>query len=114
MRWFYDAAMEHVLMLLSSVGYDLSFLSSMHFYYLLLIGAGAMIPRARYVLDRAAGLSAVPARVVKPSLAQRACLFIPGLSVFMAIVLLANALAAGVLLFVFIGVYIAMILFFRG
>lgn len=94
--------------------YSLAFLQSVHFYYLLLIGCAAMIPRARYIADKAAAISSTAAAEIKPSIAQRACLFIPGICVFASILLLRNPVAAGVLLVSYIAVYIVMILFFRG
>lgn len=94
--------------------YSFAFVQSVHFYYLLLIGCAAMIPRARYIADKAAAISSTAANEIKPSIAQRACLFIPGICVFTSILLLRNPVAAGVLLVTYITVYIVMILFFRG
>ena len=94
--------------------YGTAFLSDPYFYYLLIIGVTAMLPRARYAAERAAEANPTRAEMIRPTMAQRLCLFIPGLCVFAAVALLRYVTGAAVLLVIFLIAYAAMIVLLRG
>ncbi|MEM9882306.1 MAG: hypothetical protein AAF800_05260 [Planctomycetota bacterium] len=90
-----------------------AFLNNPYFYSLALIGAMAMLPRARYAADRAAALTPEAGQHIKPNFAQRVCLFIPGLCLFACIGMFGYVLGAMVLLAVYVAVFIVMIQLFK-
>lgn len=91
-----------------------SFFTDQYFYYLLILGGMAMIPRARYTADRMLALSAAEAQKIKPNFAQRVCVFIPGICVFASIGMFGYALGAIVLLVSFMVIYFVLILLFKA
>ncbi|MEM9916288.1 MAG: hypothetical protein AAF911_15140 [Planctomycetota bacterium] len=91
-----------------------SFLTNQYFYFLLILGGMAMIPRARYTADRMLALSAAEAEKITPNFAQRVCVFIPGICVFAAIGMFRYALGAIALLVAFIMIYVVLIFLFKG
>ncbi|MEM6393279.1 MAG: hypothetical protein AAF797_10940 [Planctomycetota bacterium] len=87
-----------------------SFLTNPYFYGIAVMGVIAMYPRVVHLVEREA---AAP-REVKPNLAQRFALLIPGLAVFCSVFMF-QSLWAGVALVVCFGVgYAAMIVWVRG
>jgi len=91
-----------------------SFLTDQYFYYLLVLGGMAMIPRARYTADRMLALSAAQAEKIKPNFAQRVCVFIPGICVFACVGMFQYALGAIVLLVMFLVMYFVLIMLFKA
>ncbi|MBB6429020.1 hypothetical protein [Algisphaera agarilytica] len=90
------------------------FLANQYFYYMLLIGGMALLPRARFTANRALALSAEEAEKIQPNAAQRVCVFIPGLCVFACIGMFRYALGAIVLLLFYIVIYVALIMLFKA
>ncbi|MEM8739508.1 MAG: hypothetical protein AAGG38_13680 [Planctomycetota bacterium] len=93
--------------------YGFDFLQDRYFYFLLLIGALALLPRARYTAQRAAALTADAAAQITPNLAERICVFFPGLGVFACVALLQYVTGAAILLAVFLLLYVVMIMGFK-
>lgn len=95
--------------------YSFAFLSHPAFYFLLVMGITALIPRARYVADR------IDARVMnphigelKPNLAQRVCLFIPGICALYAVVVMRSPWSGVLLVAVFLIAFVLMIMGFKS
>ena len=95
------------------MGYSFDFLTDASWYTLLVLGCLAMIPRARYTADRMMALTPEAAGRIKPSLAQRVCLFIPGLAVFSCIVMFNYVYGAVALLVAYLLVYVGLIFLFK-
>ena len=90
-----------------------NFLSDPYFYYLLAIGGLAMLPRARFTADRAAAPNQAQAEAIKPDLAQRLCLLLPGLCLLSCVMMLRYATGAAVLLVAYLLAYMLLILLFK-
>ncbi|MEM9418456.1 MAG: hypothetical protein AAGA25_05275 [Planctomycetota bacterium] len=90
------------------------FLTNPYFYYMLVLGGMAMIPRARYTADRMLALSAEEAQKIQPNFAQKVCVFIPGLCVFACIGMFRYAAGAIALIVAFILIYIVLIMMFKA
>ena len=99
----YDAAMQ----------YGWSFLGQPVFWVLLVLGCLAMVPRARYTAARMSRLRPVDGRAVEPTALQRICLFIPGFCVFFCLALFGYVTGAIVMLVAYLGLYVAMIFWFK-
>ena len=99
---------------MSNLDTSMAFLSDPYFYYMLILGCLAMLPRARYTADRMLALSPDEAQRIKPNLPQRACLFIPGLCVFACIVMFGYLSGAVTLLVVFLLVYVGLVMILKG
>ncbi len=96
------------------MNWSTSFLTDPYFYYLLVLGGMAMIPRARYTADRMLALSAAEAQKITPNFAQRVCVFIPGICVVACIGMFHYALGAIVLLVMFLVIYFVLIMLFKA
>jgi hypothetical protein len=91
------------------------FLSQPPFYYLLFIGMAAMIPRARYIADRFEAQSQSPdAPPLKPNLAQRITLFLPGICALYGVFLLQSMMAGVLLVVAYLIMFAGLIIWFRG
>lgn len=96
------------------MNYTFSFLANANFYTLLILGLLALLPRARYTADRMQALTPEDLERIKPNLAQRVCLLIPGLCVFSCIVMFGYVVGAVALLVVYLSVYVGMVMVLKG
>ena len=94
--------------------YSFSFLGDMNYWVLLALGGLALLPRARFTADRMAALTPEELQRIKPNLAQRACLLIPGVCVFACVVMFQYATGAAVLLIAYLGLYIGLIMMLKA
>ena len=97
------------------MNYGFAFLSQPPFYLLLIVGIAALIPRARFAADRIEARANNPhVGELTPNLAQRLCLFLPGICALYAVVALRSPWAGVVLVAAYLLTFTAMILFLRG
>lgn len=100
--------------IIGRMNFTFSFLSDVNFWVLMALGGLALIPRARYTADRMKALTPDELERIKPNLAQRACLLIPGICVFACVVMFQYATGAVVLLMAYLAVYVGMIMVLKG
>ncbi|MEO1237069.1 MAG: hypothetical protein AAFX76_09800 [Planctomycetota bacterium] len=93
--------------------YGFAFLQVPQFYYLLVIGGLALIPRARFTAEKAAVLGDEARQRLTPNLPQRVSLFIPGVCVFACIGLLGQVVGAVALLAAYLLLFVALIFWFK-
>ena len=97
------------------MNYGFDFLTALPFYGLLVMGIASLIPRAQHVADRIElGRDNPRAADLKPNLAQRVCLFLPGLCALWAFVAWGSPWAAVLLVVAYLVSFAAMIVFLRG
>ncbi|MEM7625800.1 MAG: hypothetical protein AAF333_09235 [Planctomycetota bacterium] len=96
------------------MNFTFSFLAVGNYWVLLVLGCLAMLPRARYTIERMKALTPDDLQRIKPSIAQRVCLLIPGICVFACVVILQHATGAFVLLLVYLSVYFGLIMMLKG
>ena len=97
------------------MNYGFDFLTQWPFYLLMTFGVAALIPRAQYVAERIERRQHNPhAGELRPTLAQRACLFLPGLCALWAMVSMRSPWAAVILVAVYLVAFAGMIVFLRG
>lgn len=96
------------------MNFTFSFLADVNYWVLLGLGGLALLPRARFTADRMSALTPDELQRIKPSIAQRACLLIPGICVFACVVMFQYATGAVVLLMSYLAIYVGMIIALKG
>ncbi|MEL7088634.1 MAG: hypothetical protein AAGL98_09385 [Planctomycetota bacterium] len=96
--------------MIRTMNFTLSFLTDANYWVLMVLGCLALLPRARYTADRMAALTPADLQRIKPRLAQRACLLIPGICVFACVVMFGYATGAALLLVMYLLVYVGIII----
>ena len=97
------------------MNYGFDFLTTLPFYALLVLGVASLIPRAQYVADRIELLRMNSrADELRPNLAQRVSLFLPGLCTLWAFIGWRSPTAALMLVVVYLAAFATMIVFLRG